>query len=176
MASVFGHAIAAIGLGKLFPKKAMTRKVYVLGAVSAMIPDLDVMAFKFGMEWDSMWSHRGFTHSVFFAVVWAILLLVVYHQSAERSTKYQLGGYYFLATISHGLLDAMTNGGNGITFFAPFIEERYFLPWRVIQVSPIGVENFFSEWGLEVLQSEFFYILLPSLIIGFIGQWLNKKE
>ena len=59
MASVFGHAIAAIGIGKLFPKAEMTRKVYVLGAVSAMIPDVDVIGFQFDIQWESMWSHRG---------------------------------------------------------------------------------------------------------------------
>ena len=175
MASVFGHAIAAIGIGKLFPKKEMTRKVYVLGAVSAMIPDLDVIGFQFDIQWESMWSHRGFTHSIFFAVVWALILLVVFHRKELSIKKYRLGGYYFLATISHGLLDALTNGGNGITFFAPFSDERYFLPWRMIQVSPIGVKNFFSEWGVAVLQSEFFYIVLPSLVIGLLGTWLNKK-
>lgn len=61
MASVFGHAISAFGMGKLLPKKVMTRKVFTLGIVSSMLPDLDVIAFKFGIMWDSMWSHRGFT-------------------------------------------------------------------------------------------------------------------
>ena len=93
----------------------------------------------------------------------------------NRVVRITLVIYYFLATVSHGILDALTTGGNGITFFAPFSAERYFLPWRVIQVSPIGVGNFFSEWGLEVLKSEFFYILLPSLLVGGIGHWLNKK-
>ena len=26
----------------------------------------------------------------------------------------------FLSTISHGILDAMTSGGNGVGFFIPF--------------------------------------------------------
>lgn len=175
MASVFGHAIAAIGIGKLFPKKVITPKVYVLGAVSSMLPDLDVMAYKFGLYGDSMWNHRGITHSFFAALLWAIILLMVYHRSQRRRTKIRLGFYYFIATASHGILDAMTTGGDGISFFAPFNTERYFLPWRYIQVSPLGIKNFFSEWGVEVLQSEFVYILLPSLVLGLVGNFLNKK-
>ena len=175
MASVFGHAISAIGIGKLFPKAEMTRKVYVLGVISSMLPDLDVIGFEFGLQWESMWSHRGFTHSFFFAGVWAMLLIFIYHRKKAKQVKYQLGSYYFVTTASHGLLDAMTNGGNGITFFAPFSAERYFLPWEVIQVSPLGISNFFSKWGVEVLKSEFIYIVLPSLLIGLIGHWLNKK-
>lgn len=175
MASAFGHGIAAYGLGKLFPKAIMTRKVFTLGILSAILPDLDVIAFSFGVSWDSMWSHRGFTHSIFVAIIWSVLLLFIFHTKDRLSTKTKLLAYYFLATISHGILDAMTNGGNGIAFFAPFSAERYFLPWEVIQVSPIGIKNFFSEWGIEVLKSEFFYIGLPSLGLLFIGNWLNKK-
>jgi hypothetical protein len=36
----------------------------------------------------------------------------------------------FLATASHGVLDATTNGGLGVAFFSPFDNRRYFLPWR----------------------------------------------
>jgi len=50
MASVFGHAIAAFGLGKIFTKKVMNRKVFTLGIISSMLPDLDVIAFSFGIS------------------------------------------------------------------------------------------------------------------------------
>ena len=105
---------------------------------------------------------------------WNCILLLAFHQSEQKVTKYKLGSYYFLTTISHGLLDALTNGGNGIAFFAPFSAERYFFPWKLIQVSPLGIRNFFSEWGLEVLQSELYFIAIPSLILGLIGHWMNK--
>jgi hypothetical protein len=36
--------------------------------------------------------------------------------------------FLFLATASHGILDAFTDGGRGIAFFAPFGTERYFFP------------------------------------------------
>lgn len=175
MASAFGHGIAAFGLGKLFPKEIMTRKVFTLGILSSILPDIDVIAFKFGVSWDSMWSHRGFTHSIFVAIIWTIIILILFHRKESYSIKTKLSAYYFLATMSHGILDAMTNGGNGIAFFAPFSIERYFLPWEVIQVSPIGIKNFFSKWGVEVLKSEFFYIVLPSLGLVLFGNWLNKN-
>ena len=175
MASAFGHGIAAYGLGKLFPKKIMTRKVFTLGIISSILPDLDVIAFNFGISWDSMWSHRGFTHSIFVAIIWSLILILVFHRKDELAPKTKVSLYYFIATLSHGIFDAMTNGGNGIAFFAPFSAERYFLPWEVIQVSPIGVKNFFSKWGVEVLKSEFIYIALPSLALILLGNWLNKK-
>ena len=72
-----------------------------------------------------------------------------------------------LVTASHGLLDAMTNGGLGIAFFAPFDDGRYFLPWRPIEVSPIGAGAFFSEWGLRVIKSELLWVWLP-----VVGLWV----
>lgn len=78
---------------------------------------------------------------------------------------FALWAYLFLATTSHGLLDAMTDGGLGVAFFSPFENSRYFLPWRPIHVSPIGIARFFSARGLYVLQSEIRYIWLPSALL-----------
>ncbi|MCI0527086.1 MAG: metal-dependent hydrolase, partial [Nitrospira sp.] len=63
--------------------------------------------------------------------------------------------FYWIITASHGVLDAMTDGGLGIAFFAPLDNTRYFLPFRPIPVAPIGLSAFFSIWGLEVLWAEF---------------------
>jgi inner membrane protein len=81
--------------------------------------------------------------------------------------------YFMAVTASHGLLDAFTNGGRGIAFLAPFSSQRFFFPWRPIQVSPIGV-GFFSSRGLTVLQSELRWILLPSAIIALIARIAMK--
>jgi inner membrane protein len=66
--------------------------------------------------------------------------------------------YFFTATASHSVLDAMTNGGLGVAFFSPFSKDRYSLPWRPIRVSPISLHRFFSGRGYAVLQSELLWI------------------
>ena len=68
--------------------------------------------------------------------------------------------------VSHGLLDASTDGGQGIAFFAPFSSARYFLPFRPIAVSPIGLQGVFGERGLRILASEARWILLPSALLA----------
>ena len=70
--------------------------------------------------------------------------------------------YFFLCTASHGVLDAMTNGGLGVAFFSPFDTTRYFFPMRPFLVSPIGISEFFSAYGVQVLASEASWIWLPS--------------
>jgi inner membrane protein len=76
--------------------------------------------------------------------------------------------YLFLATASHGMLDAMTDGGLGVALFSPFDNSRYFFPWRPIHVSPISVGRFFSVRGYTILQNEFFWIWLPSIMFAVI--------
>jgi len=40
-----------------------------------------------------------------------------------------------------------------------------FLPWRPLEVAPIGVRGFFSRWGWDVLLSEWLYIWLPVTLL-----------
>ncbi len=68
----------------------------------------------------------------------------------------------------------MTTGGLGVAFFSPWDDARYFLPWRPIKVSPIGVENFFSEWGKKVLLSEMIWIGIPSVLFMVIVQVIKR--
>jgi inner membrane protein len=69
----------------------------------------------------------------------------------------------------------MTNGGLGVALYWPFSLERIFLPFRPIQVSPIEVSSFFTEWGLRVIVSELIWVLFPALVIGIIGAALRRK-
>ncbi|NIM77978.1 MAG: hypothetical protein GTO20_04240 [Candidatus Aminicenantes bacterium] len=59
--------------------------------------------------------------------------------------------YFFLLTASHGVLDAFTNGGLGIALLSPFDTTRHFSPWQPIEVAPIGIWAFFSDWGVKVM-------------------------
>jgi inner membrane protein len=140
--------------------------------ISSVFPDADVLAFDFGIPYEHMYGHRGFTHSIVFALIWAFLMIFLFHRDQIR--PYILGCYYFICTISHGLLDAMTTGGRGVAFFAPFSDERYFLPWRFIHVSPLRASHFFSEWGLKVIKNEMIYVGLPCLLLISVGFILNR--
>jgi inner membrane protein len=166
MASVFSHAVAALGIGACFYRPSTPKRVWVAGALCSVIPDLDVIGFQFGIHYGDFWGHRGFTHSLLFAALLASsVVLVAFRQGVPGLTRFTLWTYFFLATASHGILDAMTDGGLGVAFFSPFNTTRYFLPWRPIRVSPIGVTRFFTDGGLGVLQSELLWIWLPSALL-----------
>lgn len=175
MASAFAHAFSAYAIGKLFPKVLMRKSVFALGILSAVMPDADVIGFNFGIPYEHVLGHRGITHSIFFALVWAALLLLIFHRKEQLADKKILFAYYCIATVSHGLLDGLTTGGKGIAYFAPFMNERMFLPWELIKVSPLSIKRFFSEWGLQVIMSELIWVGIPSLILIGIGQYRNQK-
>jgi inner membrane protein len=80
---------------------------------------------------------------------------------------------FSLATFSHPLLDMLTDGGLGVALFAPLTNERYFFPWRPVEVSPIGV-GFFSRRGLDVIFSEIIWIWIPALMIFLSATALRK--
>ena len=174
MASAFGHGILAYTIKKLAAPKAAI-KVTLLAIICSILPDADVIAFKFGIPYEHMFGHRGFTHSIFFSILFGLFVAFIFHKKPR--SKYSI--IYILATLSHPLLDAMTTGGRGVAILAPFTGERFFLPWRFIKVSPMSIKRFISEWGLEVLKSEFIYIWIPCLIVlavQFIATRLTSKK
>lgn len=163
MASAFSHAFVALTLGKITAHRAMRWPVLLTGAVCSIVPDVDVIGFAFGIQYGDLWGHRGMTHSLFFAGLLSAMLVALVFQRESRAVKAGIGLYLFLCTASHGLLDAMTDGGLGIAFFSPFDPTRYFFPFRPVAVSPIGISEFFTVDAFRVLVSEISWIWFPTL-------------
>jgi inner membrane protein len=177
LASVISHAVAAVGIGACFYKPDIPKRIWVAGALCSIIPDLDVIGFRFGIHYGDFLGHRGFTHSLLFAALLTTVTawIVLFRADVAKFSQWWLVLYLFLATASHGILDAMTDGGLGVAFFSPFNNDRYFLPWRPIRVSPIGVSRFFSSHGYAVLKSEFIWIWVPTILLIAIA-WAFRSR
>lgn len=121
MASLPSHVVAALGIGACFYKPEVPKSVWVIGAACSVIPDLDVIGFRFGIHYGDFWGHRGFTHSLFFAALLAVAIVALgFRRGATGMHVLPIWLYFFLSTASHGLLDALTDGGLGVAFFSPF--------------------------------------------------------
>jgi len=149
--------------------------VWVAGAACSMLPDADTAAFRFGIAYSDMLGHRGLTHSLAFAALLSIAVMCVVFKDRLRSERLRIGLFLFLVTASHGVLDAFTNGGLGIAFFAPFSDERFFFPVRPIQVSPIGAA-FCSARGWNVLKSELLWVWVPTLAIALAATAARARK
>ncbi len=167
MSSAFTHIFVGEALGTISTGKKQPARYWVLAAVCSILPDFDIIAFYLRIPYAHVLGHRGFSHSLSFAAITGFVTAYTAFSDVPRWSKkwWSLALFFFLVTASHGVLDAMTNGGYGIGFFIPFDNTRYFLPWRPLVVSPIGVHGFFSRWGWDVIKSEFIWIWLPVLTI-----------
>ncbi|HTD06595.1 metal-dependent hydrolase [Undibacterium sp.] len=163
MATVISHAVIPLTLGIILSRERYSWRLIVAGMLCAMIPDLDVIMFKFGVAYESQFGHRGFTHSLIFAAGVAVVLAGF--SKYWRVSVIRVFAFIFVATASHGALDALTTGGLGVEFFWPISQERYFFPEQFIRVSPIGLRNFLTARGWEVVKSELLTIWLPCLAI-----------
>ncbi|CAM1364617.1 conserved membrane hypothetical protein [Tenacibaculum litoreum] len=103
---VLGAAVGEAVLGKKAGNKAM-----LYGAIAGTIPDLDVYIGKFFDTVTALEIHRGFTHSIFFAIVFGWIfgwLISLYEKNA--STK-EWAKLMFWGFLTHPILDAHTTWG-----------------------------------------------------------------
>ena len=175
MATVVSHAIAAVALKTPFAAETVPKRVWLLGGFFAMLPDIDVVGFRFGIAYTDLFGHRGFTHSLLFAAVLALLgAFALFPTNIRATRRWLVWLYLFVATASHSLLDALTNGGHGVAFFAPFDNSRYFFPFTPLEVSPIGLSRFFSARGAEVLLNEAVWIWIPAAFLLLTAAILRR--
>ena len=74
MASAFGHALVALTAGAFVNKPIRSGKLLFLGTVCSIISDIDVISFQFGIPYEAFLGHRGFTHSLLFALIIGVLI------------------------------------------------------------------------------------------------------
>lgn len=75
MPSIFSHAVAAIGIGACFYRPSIPARIWIAGAVCSMLPNLDVIGFRFGVRYGDFWGHREFTHSLLFPALLATVVM-----------------------------------------------------------------------------------------------------
>ncbi len=176
MPTAFTHAMAAIIAGRTLTDKKRPLRFWIAAVLCSVIPDADVVGFYFGVKYWEFFGHRGFFHSIFFALIFSNLVMLLFIKDFKLFSgqwwKYVL--FFFFIGASHGILDAFTNGGLGIALLSPFDETRYFFPWTPILVSPIGLKDFLSEWGARVMICEITYIWLPMFAIC-MAAWVIRK-
>ena len=176
MASLFTHALTGGTIAYLAAgtQRQLSRWFVVAAAVAAVLPDADAIGYRLGVEYGSFWGHRGFTHSIVFALLFGLLVSAAIPPGKWGTRRRTIFLVMFLAVLSHALLDMLTDGGMGVGLYLPFSPERIFFPWRPVEVSPIGIRRFFSEWGVRVLKSEMIVVWIPCLLlIG--GMFLRRR-
>ena len=178
---VLGASVGEAVLGKKVGNKAI-----LWGAIAGTIPDLDVILRSFTDEISATQMHRGFSHSIVFAVLIAPLLAWIakkIHFKLKDVSFKDWTKLFFWTTVTHPLLDAHTTWGT--QFFWPFnyrlayqnifvVDPLYTLPFLMflIIVMTLKKENprrsKFNTIGLSVSSTY--------LILTLIFKWISFQE
>ena len=168
MPSIMTHAAAAAAIAACCYRKDVPRSAWAAGIAAAIVPDFDAIGYWMGVPYESMFGHRGFTHSLFFAALGGVAAWAIWKQP-------RVALFFFLSIASHGILDAFTDGGGGIAFLSPLDTRRFFAPWRPIEVAPMSISGFFTRRGWSVFRSELVWVWIPATIVAVSAvTWRNR--
>ena len=173
MPTIFTHAAVPLCLGLGLGSKVIPRGLLLAGMGLAMLPDADVLAFKFGVAYGDVLGHRGFTHSLLFAFVVPLLVAWLGHKRFKASLA-RCWAFLTLSLLSHSLLDSITTGGKGVGWLWPWSDERFFAPWQVIKVAPFALSRYTTPYGHQVILSELMWVWLPGVVVMGLLWWRRR--
>ncbi|MDR1170079.1 MAG: metal-dependent hydrolase [Prevotellaceae bacterium] len=175
----FTHILTGIAVGQVFSENDDKAKPLVWGAIAGSIPDLDAIFQPFMSPENSMFFHRGISHSL---LVWALCspllaLLINKIDKGDRHSYFKWLKISVVAWFSHIFLDIFNTYGTGI--FEPFSHVRiaydavnvidllYMIPLLTISVFFVFI---IGDWmkkriaALSALAFSLFYIMFAILV------------
>ncbi len=173
MATLYTHAFAGVGLASVLTPKSKPLLYWALAFFLPIVPDFDTLWIA---PYGCAWGHRGFTHSLTFAAAAGLIAAAATFRYFQMRF-WPLFGLFFVVTASHGILDALTNGGEGIPFFWPFTNVRWG-PWHhgPIKYPDIALE-FPDPRTSRAIRTELLYVWVPiatAVILMEIYRWVQR--
>ena len=172
MASL-GHIAVGLAAARLYrrteePTSSLVFRFFAFSAAS-LLPDADVIAFGLGIPYDAPFGHRGASHSILVALLSGLVAGLIAARGTTRARGIRVGLFIGAIIATHGPLDALTDGGEGVALLWPFSTQRFFFPWRPLPVAPIGI-HFLSRAGLAVAKVE----ILAFAPLFLFGLWPRR--
>lgn len=172
MPTIVSHAAVPLGLGLGLARKRVPPPLLITGIFASMLPDADVILFRFGATYDMPWAHRGFSHSLAFAIFLGLIASFALKRWCRPLTAF---AFVAVSAASHGLLDMMTNGGHGIAILWPFTDQRYFFAFRPIRVAPLALSRF-PPRAAAIVRTEFLWIWVPAMLVALGLRGWRRRE
>ena len=122
------HGIAGAVFGRSLADRAEARAALVVGAVAAMLPDLDFLYISSRIDY--LREHRGWTHSFLVMPFLALAVALVARLFARRARLLVLWAFAAVGVASHILFDWITSFGT--MFWTPVSRARHSLDWVFI--------------------------------------------
>ena len=135
------HGLAGSVLSRAFSDRPESRHAFWVGAVAAMVPDLDIVFSSTKLEY--LRDHRSWTHSFLVLPVLSLAIALAARTLLRKSRVRELWGFAALGLASHIVFDWITSFGT--MFWTPLSRTRYSLDWVFI------LDPFFSGIVLTAL-------------------------
>jgi len=171
MATIFSHPIPVLAVAAACGPKYIPPRLAVAMLIASVLPDIDMIGYALDYHYPSHFAHRGFTHSLIFALAVGLLALAT---APHMKTKRVIAFFaVLLATLSHSFLDALGGGWYGVPLFWPFDEARYNLPWPSFISSCLSCWNpprlFSTWWADRFIRIELLTVWTPCAIFALAG-------
>ena len=185
------HLLVPLAATVAFAKRPIPWKLVIVAAIAAAAPDVDGLFKHFlHVPEGSNYSHRGALHSLFVAVA-AGFIAALFHRRL-RVGPLTAGVIVAAAMASHGILDMMTDAGQGVAYLWPLSSVRLFADWRPIHSGPVHMPHAaihsLAQFGSELAQlsievlarfrSELWQLIIPmfaaALLIYFVRTSLSS--
>ena len=119
------HIALGACIGEAFFEKGFGKKAMLWGALAQSIPDVDFIAALWLSPVDNLLAHRGFTHSILFAILivpaFALTADKIHRPHNISFRKWLL--FFSVEVFTHLFIDGFNNYGVG--WFEPFSHARY---------------------------------------------------
>ncbi|MFB3894271.1 MAG: metal-dependent hydrolase [Phycisphaerae bacterium] len=202
MATPLTHAFFALAGGKAAIHRKAPMQFWVLMAICAAVPDIDVLWRRLVANPMGIWAHRGIAHSLLAAAVFGLLAACVCRAGKQppnipdaapgrrrpARTFLLLWLVFALATASHAMLDMLSTGYRGVMLLAPFDDHRYAFGWQPIWSMPQWVGQTLrrlaphggrGSWLAMAFLSEIIVVWAPMtvlLIVSRLVRQAHRKE
>jgi inner membrane protein len=179
MPTFVGHSLVALSVCAPLHRTPLGKVMsfpdwLALLVIASLLPDLDVLMLRW-FPYSHPLSHRGLAHSLPFALVAAFCITMSCNLAGILpGTLFTFILVWLLVASvmgSHGLLDALTDGGLGIGLFIPLTLRRYFFPITPIPVALLEPATMFSPYMWHV------YAVEVALFTPFcLAAWLSGAD
>lgn len=173
MTTIITHMAIPLLTRAALGKKKISNRLLCAGIAASILPDLDVVLFKFGVAYADQFGHRGASHSLLLVLILALLALCF--APSLKSTRMQAFLFVGISALSHSVLDALTHGGLGVGWLWPWDHARYMFPYTPIEASPFHPRHFLEMRGIRVLISEFLWVWLPLGCGAFLARFKLRR-
>lgn len=165
MSLTMTHAFVPIAAKLAIGGQRISRRLMAAAVAAAMAPDLDGFMHRlFGVASGSIYSHRGFTHSLFMALGFGALAAACHRRLQSRPLTAAV--VVAASMASHGVVDMMTDSGKPVAYLWPLTSLRMFADWRPFPGTPHAA-SIFQEIGTRI-GPDIVRVILPLLAAAIL--------